>query len=148
EAGNEVRALEALPEAHHESLSFDWVAGRIARLGGRPDEAVVWQRQALEHLPSDPTRQWYLMRVLVEMGLAEVDLGRPERAEKSFLDGLALAGKELREEVPLHAEAWVGLGRALRLEGRRVEALDPLRKADAFWQRFDPENPEGAEAAD
>src|SRR5262249_42032098 len=147
EARDEVRALDALPEAHHETLPFDWVAGRIARLGGRPDEAVAWQGRALEHLPADPPRQWYLMRILVEMGLSEVDLDLRERARKALLDGLALAGTQLREEGPVQAEAWVGLGRVLLLEGRSSEALEPLRKADAFWQGFDAENPERADAS-
>jgi tetratricopeptide (TPR) repeat protein len=148
EARDEVRALDALAEAHHESLSFDWVAGRIARLGGRPDEAVVWQRHALEHLPADPTRQWYLMRVLVEMGLAEVDLGLPERAQKSLHDGLALSEAELRQDTPMRADAWLGVGRALAGQQRLEEAAQSLGRADAFWRSFDPENPAGAEAAE
>ncbi len=87
------------------------------------------------------------MRVLVEMGLAELGLGLSGRAEASLRDALALAGTELREEVPLQAEAWVGLGGALLLQGRNSESLEPLRRADAFWRRFNPRNPAGVEAA-
>jgi len=147
EAREEIGALEALPEAHHESLSLEWVAGRVARLAGHPDEAAARQRRALERLPDDPARQWYLMRILVELGLAELGLGLPARAEASLRDGLALAGTELREEVPLHAEAWAGLGQALLLQGRSSESLEEFRRADAFWRRFDPTNAAGAEAA-
>ena len=147
EAGEELRALDAMPESHHETLTFDWIAGRIARLGGRPDEAVDWQRRALEHLPADPPRQYFLMRILVEMGLAEVELGLTERAQKSLLDGLAVAGTELREAVPMQAEAWVGLGRLALAQKRRPEALEQFRRADAFWRRTDPDNPSGEEPA-
>ena len=147
EAREEIGALEALQDAHHESLSLEWIAGRIARITGRPEEAAARQRRALERLPDDPARQWYLMRVLVEMGLAELGRGLPGRAEASLRDALALAGTELREEVPFQAEAWVGLGRALLLQGRNGESIEPLRKADAFWRRFDPRNPAGVEAA-
>lgn len=147
EATAEVAILGELREVRQAALNFEWVTARVARLSRRPAEALTWYRQALEKVSDNPVRPWNRMRFLVDRGLAEVDLGLADEARASIQEGLDIASAELRREIPMHAEAWVGLGRALMIQHRRAEALDHFRRADAFWRRTDPDNPSGEEPA-
>jgi tetratricopeptide (TPR) repeat protein len=147
EAEREAEALEALRSEVHDGFLFDSLVGTVDRLGGRPAAALARQLRALERLPDDPVRPYHRMRVLVERGLAELDLGLDVGAERSLLEALALSATEQRRDTPLRADAWVGLGVALGHQRRAVEALGYLERADAFWRGFDPDNPSAANAA-
>jgi serine/threonine-protein kinase len=147
EAQAEVSALEALWPDLPDALLFDHLAGTVFRLAGRYAEARAAQVRALERVPDDPVRAWNRMRVLVERGLAEVELGLHREAEGSLQEALTLSQVEQRRTTPLRADAWVGLGRALDGQRRTAEAVAFLERADAYWRAFDADNPAAAQAA-
>ena len=109
----EAAALAAMPEAQHPSLFYDAHAGTVYRLAGRPVQAFEAQQRALHRIPDDPVRRWNLMRVLVERGLTELELGLVAESQGSLDEALALSATEQRRETPMRADAWLGLGRAL-----------------------------------
>ncbi len=147
EALAEVEALRAFAEDLPAALLHDALFATVYRLAGRPADARQLCLEALEHLGGDPQRAFIKMRVLFELGLAELDLGLAGEAEASLTEALALSATEQRVDSPLRADAWVGLARALLAGHRTGEALALLKRADDFWRAFDPDNPWGADAA-
>lgn len=126
--------------AHH-------LQGIVERLAGRPEAALAAQQRALDAAPRDAGDDWQRMRVLPEVGLALLELGRHRDAVASFDEAIALMQKKQTDVSPARAEAWLGMGRALLALSRAEEALGPLQQADAFWRGFDAENRWGGEAA-
>lgn len=121
--------------------------GVVKRLAGEPAAALRAQREALVSVGDEPLADWMRMRVLGELGRAQVDMGRYAVAEASLRRAVALfEGLELRRS-PAQAEAQMALGRALLAGGQPAEGLALLERADRFWLDFDPENRGAGEAA-
>jgi hypothetical protein len=66
------------------------VQGVIARLAGRAADALALQRQAIAAASPGRNGEWQRMRILPEIGLAQVDAGLDERALESFDEALGL----------------------------------------------------------
>jgi tetratricopeptide (TPR) repeat protein len=124
-----------------------YVQGVIARLAGRATDALTLQRQAIAAASPGRNGEWQRMRILPEIGLAQVDAGLEERALESFDEALGLLQRLQTEASPTLAEAWLGKGRALLALSRPAEARALLAKADSFWRDFDAGNRWSGEAA-
>jgi tetratricopeptide (TPR) repeat protein len=105
------------------------------------------QTEAIAALPQDGMRDAYLMRRLPERGLAELELGRAQEALATLREAQALMEQLQVAVPPARAEVWLGIGRALLATGRIADALVMLRRADAFWQAFEPNHPGAGDAA-
>ena len=124
-----------------------YVQGVIARLAGRAAEGLALQRQAIAAASPGRNGEWQRMRILPEIGLAQVDAGLEERALESFDEALGLLQRLQTEASPMLAETWLGKGRALLALSRSVEARVVLAQADAFWRDFDGGSRWSGEAA-
>ncbi len=87
------------------------------------------------------------MRVLIEFGLDQLELGKRGEASVALEEALGLSRRLQAATAPERADALVGLGRARMSLGHPVEALPLLEEADASWRGFDPENRWAGEAA-
>jgi tetratricopeptide (TPR) repeat protein len=124
-----------------------YALGVVERLDGRPEEALRLQREWLASLPSGGAAEWDRMQALVEVGLAQVALGRHGEGAESLSDALRLSRRLQAGPTPERALTLAGLGRALIARGRAEDARRALREAQAFWRAFAPDSPWAAEAA-
>ena len=124
-----------------------YVHGVIERLAGRPADALALQHKALAAASPGRNGEWQRMRILPEIGLAQVDAGRHPDALATFDEALGLLQRLQTDASPMLAEAWLGKGRALLALSRAAEARVPMAQADAFWREFDANNRWGGEAA-
>jgi serine/threonine-protein kinase len=121
-------------------------AAAARRLGGDAAGAAELALEAMRALgagASDRSR----LSVLVELGFAELELGRSRAALEHFEAAHALQAKVGGQPTPAHADLSVGLGRAYLALGEPRRALEHLRWADLFWRDFDAENRWAGEAA-
>jgi tetratricopeptide (TPR) repeat protein len=119
----------------------------IARLAGRSADALALQRLAIAAASPGRNGEWQRLRILPEVGLAQVDAGLEERALATFDEALGLLQRLQTEASPTLAEVWLGKGRALLALSKPAEARALLAQADAFWRDFDAGNRWGGEAA-
>jgi tetratricopeptide (TPR) repeat protein len=130
--------------------SVSWVLqvrGTIERLAGDPAAALRSQQEALGAIEAGPKAARERIRVLTELGLAQVELGQHDAAAASLEEALASARATLRRTTPVQAEALVGLGRAHAARGRARDAAAAFEEAHRFWQGFDRESPWARDAA-
>ena len=67
---------------------------------------------------------------LLDVGLLRIDEAKLTEAEKDIRTGLAINERTRPEDQDLEAKLKIGLGRALKEEGRHVQALVPLKEAE------------------
>jgi Tfp pilus assembly protein PilF len=91
--------------------------GAMAAREGKHDEVRRIYRRLVEINPND-YMAWELLAALDE------NQKKYSEAEKKYRRSL--------QADRMHLSAWLGLGRTLRLQGRREEATYALRKADGF----------------
>jgi tetratricopeptide (TPR) repeat protein len=123
------------PSGRTAGYSF-YVLGVVARLSGRPAEALRSQQRALQALPAGRSADVDRLRVLTETGSAQLALGQPKSAADAFARSLAIS-RERQNPGPDRAEALTGLGRALIRLHRRGEAAALQREAAEIWRRLD-----------
>ncbi|HEY7725805.1 MAG TPA: serine/threonine-protein kinase [Anaeromyxobacteraceae bacterium] len=121
------------------------VEGTVRRLVGDAPAALALHRAALASAPEGAG--FRRMRLLMEVGLDELDLGQQPAAAAALEESLVLRRRLEVELAPEVADALLGLGRARLGLGRPEEALRPLEEADAFWRGFDGESRWAGEAA-
>jgi tetratricopeptide (TPR) repeat protein len=98
----------------------------------RPRDAIV----ALQ--PAMPTKL-ETFDVPSMLGQAYLDLKQPEQAAAEFRDVLANRGVDAIS--PMYPFAYLGLARALRMQGKVQESRAAYEQLLAFWKDSDPDNP-------
>ena len=106
---------------------------------GAPEQAAELLSRALDLPgpldPEDPrhnaTLRWHLLH---DLGLAQIALADPVRAEPLLSEALALATKLWGEQAPRFAASLVALSQVERLRGRYDRALDRLRRAQGITE--------------
>lgn len=146
------QTLETLIEryrrtGHSTVAAPTFLLGVTRRLAGDPARALALQQTTLGAVRQGPTQRRWSSRVLIEIGLNQLELGELQSARASLAEGLAIVQEKFRVPVPLGATARVGLGRIELAEGRPAAALPHLEAADAFWREADPDGRNAGEAA-
>jgi eukaryotic-like serine/threonine-protein kinase len=136
------RAQEALPL----DRPLD-VSGLLQRLAGDPEGGLRAQQEALTAIQPGPRAPAQRMRVLAQIGLDHVELGRHDDASAALAEALALFKAHQKRTTPPHADTLVGLGRVKLGQGRPAEGLPLLEEADRFWRGLDADNRWAGEAA-
>ena len=119
----------------------------VARLRGDHVNALLMLDRVQASINEGPRAELNRLPLQIEIGLNELELGRPEVAVVSLEKALARARALHRPTTPESADALVGLGRARLARREPAAALSALQEANAFWQDFDPENRWAGEAA-
>jgi len=107
------REIDAVIETQPvDAVKFEYthIRGTIEHLSGRYAPAVALQREALEKIPEGPTADYARARVLLQLGLSQLDAG-DAGARETLERALQLATKLRLHPDPLQADARVGLRR-------------------------------------
>ena len=123
------------------------VEGTVARLAGRHAAAIALQSAALELIKSGPKADWDRMRVLMELGLAQLEEGRHDAARESLTKAHEHFSALRAKPHPAYAETLAALARLDMAQRRHDRAIGLLQEADAFWRGFDADNRAAGEAA-
>jgi serine/threonine-protein kinase len=144
------RQLQPVYDRSPDVVNMMWaqyVVGIVKRLKGDFPAALKAQEEAFSLIPDDPKADWNRERVLLEMGLDQIELGRHAEALVSFERARSFYGSRPAAMHPDRADALVGVGRAHLGLDEPASALAFLEEADAFWRAFDAENRFAAHAA-
>jgi serine/threonine-protein kinase len=123
------------------------VEGTVARLAGRHAEAIASQSAALELIQPGPKADWDRMRVLMELGLAQLGDGKHDAARESLTKARGLFETLRAKSHPAYAETLVALAQLDIARHQHARAIGLLQNADAFWRSFDADNRGAGEAA-
>jgi tetratricopeptide (TPR) repeat protein len=107
------REIEAVIETQPvDAVKFEYthIRGTIEHVSGRYAHALALQRQALEQIPEGPTADYARARVLMQLGLSQLQAG-DAGARETLERALQLATKLGLHPDPMQADARVGLGR-------------------------------------
>jgi len=107
-----------------------------ARLAGVPVDALRFGQLALERTPPERSADIPRMRALTAMGLAWLDLGKPDEAIEALARALRMSRALQSHASPDRTDILVGLGRAEIALGRSAAARPLLAEADRFWREF------------
>jgi len=107
-----------------------------ARLAGVPVDALRFGQLALERTPPERSADILRMRALTAMGLAWLDLGKPDEAIEALARALRMSRALQSHASPDRTDILVGLGRAEIALGRSAAARPLLAEADRFWREF------------
>jgi tetratricopeptide (TPR) repeat protein len=108
---------------------------RLASMRGQAQEACAHLAQALQAAQRDPRRS-FLADILIDLGRAEMNLGKHDEAARHAEAALAELDRSAVAVTPNHAAAWSVLGRSLMQRGLHADALPLLQRADERWQAF------------
>lgn len=146
EAREELEAIEAMlkdpemdsivataqnPSGKIAKIAFEVVAGELAHLEGRAEEAVAHLRQAVaseDALTYTEPSAWHIPP-RQNLGAVLMDLGRYEAAEKVYREDL--------EKLRNNGWSLYGLYRALEAQGRMEEAAAVKKEFDHVWRYAD-----------
>jgi serine/threonine-protein kinase len=117
-----------------------YVMGLTLRLAGDASGALRFQRLALQHATRGRMVEIRRMRTLTEIGLALLDLSRPDEAAAALEQALVISRHTQKRAAPDRADILLGLARAHVAGGRPAAARERRREADAVWRDLDPGN--------
>jgi serine/threonine protein kinase len=123
------------------------VEGTVARLGGQHSDAIASQSAALELIKPGPKADWDRMRVLMELGLAQLGDEKRDAARESLTKARELAAALRAKPHPAYAETLTALARLDIGQHQHARAIGWLQEADAFWRDFDAGHRGAGEAA-
>jgi serine/threonine-protein kinase len=109
-----------------------YAMGVAARLSGDANGALGWQERTLATLPTGRRADLRRMLVLTEIGLAQLERGRPAPARAALEQALALARRSLTRVTPDQTEIVSGLERANAALGDTDPG--PVRKGPALLE--------------
>ena len=115
---------------------------------GKSADALPLLDQVIAEATPDPFDHPELAGAYVERGLALVELGKFDAAQKAFASAaVALDQLHGTRMTPLRADLLIGQARVHLQSGDAAEALPPLESAHAYWQERRPDSRWAAEAA-
>jgi len=123
------------------------VLGIAKRTAGEHQAALSLQHEALAALGTHAGVAVERARVLVELGVTRLALGRHEETRSGLQSALDIFRAQQATTTPEAADALLALGRAKLAAGTAAAAEPLLREADQFWRAFDPHSRWAAEAA-
>jgi len=129
------------------ATSHVWhAAGFVHRLNKQPAQARQALQEALSRIADTPQARRQRASILVELGQLALEDKSPD-AGGFFTEALAALDHAHVEPTPLHARAWLGLGRFQLQQGHHKAAEPLLRQAHDFWQKTAPTSPSARIAA-
>jgi tetratricopeptide (TPR) repeat protein len=142
------RALAGFPpgvRSYHQALRHQ---GTLLRLQGRAGDSIPWFEKAIAAANQDAFDRSDRATGIGERGLALLELGETDAAEKAFAEAeQSLAIFQTRFLTPARADFLIGTGRARMNRSRFDEALPPLQRAAGFWREFAPDSRDAGEAS-
>jgi serine/threonine-protein kinase len=118
-----------------------YAKGVSARLSGDPASALRSEQHALQ-LMAGRGADIRRMRALTEIGLAELDLGRPAQAGVALEGALRLSEHLQTHVAPDRADILSGLARVRLATGQPAAAKLLSQQAYRFWREFSPHLPD------
>jgi tetratricopeptide (TPR) repeat protein/tRNA A-37 threonylcarbamoyl transferase component Bud32 len=138
-------ALAEAERAGYHALRAEAMVHRIELVGfhqAKPERVAEWIAPTLalvRHVAADGALEG---RLLANIGLVRYRQGNFAAAVEAQEQALALLGRALKETDPEFVRALLDLGRSYHRSGRRVEALQTLRRAHATAIRaLGPDHP-------
>ena len=89
-----------------------FVMGVVSRLTGDFTAALQFQQRALESTPANRSADLRRMKVLTEIGVTLLDLGKTKQAVTSLEDALAISRRLQIDSAPDRADILAALSRA------------------------------------
>jgi tetratricopeptide (TPR) repeat protein len=124
-----------------------YALGVSKRLSGDAEAALREQRAALTMLRAGSGATTLEVTVLIEIGLALLDLGRPAEATTALEQARDLSRPAQTHLAPDGADILMALGRAAFARGQIAQGCRPIRAAREFWRDFDDGTSEARAAA-
>jgi serine/threonine-protein kinase len=122
--------------------------GTLLRFEGKNSEALPWFEKSIA---ASATTRFDLAdhaSGLVELGLAQLELGDLAAAQESFARATAeLDDLQNQRMTPTRADLLIGTARLHLQRGELAAALQPLQRADSYWRERQPESRWAGEAA-
>jgi serine/threonine-protein kinase len=112
----------------------------LHRLQGDFEGAAQFAQQSLDALDPSPGSDAARMRVLTELGLNLVELGRYAEAVPHLTRALEIYPTKQSAVSPQRIDAMVALGRAHLGMGDAAKAMPYLEQAVEFWRKFNAES--------
>jgi tetratricopeptide (TPR) repeat protein len=151
--GRSKEALESLDLLKNPSIIIkmpwwiDYVRGTVYRLAQQPQAAIDALVRANSEIPKNPREPWDRVRVLLELGQAQLDVKQLDAA-----DGTLATAEHLFEELkvemhPAYAEVILARARIDLAHNAPARSLPRLEGVDAYWQKYDPDSRGGGEPA-
>jgi tetratricopeptide (TPR) repeat protein len=122
--------------------------GLVLRFRHRSDQAVPWLEQSVAGLSKDRADRGEHAASLVELGLAQLELGDFTAAEKAFTEA-DTTFSELQQQrmTPTRVDLLIGTARVRMQRKEFASALPDLQRADAYWRERRPDSRWAGEAA-
>ena len=119
----------------------------MAQLRGEYKTALGLTRESLRLMKEASATGAWRGRALTEAAISQLELNDVEDASRLLVEAFNLLSHPDGRIHPDLADVLVGQGRVKMRQGRFVEALPLLEKADSFWHSFDADNRWAGEAA-
>jgi hypothetical protein len=124
-----------------------YVRGTVERLAGHPRQAVDALTRANAAIPDTPRAPWDHVRVLTELGQAQLELTMLDAADATLASAEQLDEKLQIRMCPAYADVLLTRARIDLARRSAARALPRLKRVDAFWREFDGESRGAGEAA-
>jgi hypothetical protein len=98
-------------------------------------------------IPDTPRAPWDQVRVLTELGQAQLDLSMLDEADATLASAEQLDEKLGIRMSPAYADVILARGRVDLARKAPMRALPRIERVDAFWREFDGESRAAGEAA-
>jgi tetratricopeptide (TPR) repeat protein len=119
----------------------------VERLAKHSREAADALTRANGEIPDTPRAPWDHVRVLTELGQAQLDLQMLDEADATLAAAEGLNETLKIQMHPGYAEVVLARARIDLARNAPARALSRLERVDAFWRQFDAESRGSAEVA-
>jgi tetratricopeptide (TPR) repeat protein len=126
---------------------IEYVRGTVERLAHQPRAAVEALTRANTQIAESPRAPWDHVRVLAELGQAQLDLRSLDAADATLASAEQLNETLKIQLHPAYAEVLLARARIDLARNAPDKALTRLERVDAFWRDFDAESRGAGEAA-
>ena len=126
---------------------IEYVRGTVERLAQHPQLAVDALQRANTQIPDTPRAPWDHVRVLAELGQAQLDLRLLDAADATLASAEHLNETLKIQMYPAYAEVVLARARIDLARNAPDRAMARLVRVDSFWREFDADSRGAGEAA-
>jgi hypothetical protein len=126
---------------------IDYVRGTVYRLARQPQASIDALTRANSEIPRNPREPWDRVRVLQELGQAQLDLEQLAAADQTLAAAEQLFEQLKVEMHPAYADVMLARARIDLARNAPARSLPRLERVDAYWRAFDPDSRGGGEPA-